>query len=115
MLQSTNRELKSLNYRLNRVITSKASHIELAQYRANEIEVLASTPILCKVSTKSQSAPLRVEIVFKSHREALRIFVSKTHSDPNEKNCDFIINNVSFFNLNLLERQILCAKQSTHI
>lgn len=66
LLFKTNREIKSLNYKLMRVITSDDYHTVLQPFRQNDIEVIEQTHILCKVNVKGQLAPARFLISFKN-------------------------------------------------
>ena len=43
LLYKTNREIKSLNYKLNRIINSEDCHTVLHPNRMNEIEILEQT------------------------------------------------------------------------
>ncbi len=66
LLFKTNREIKSLNYKLMRVVTTDDNyHTLLAPNRMNDIEVIEQTPIVCKVPVKGMLSPLKFVIAFK--------------------------------------------------
>eukprot|EP00347_Sterkiella_histriomuscorum_P006128 403353959 len=108
LLHKTNREIKSLNYKLMRVITSDDHyHTILNPYRNNEIEVIEQTYILCKVNVKGQMTPARFNVQFKHEMNSgigasnqlslnkrlqkqpdLKVFVSTHCKEPNEQNND---------------------------
>lgn len=52
MLHQMNREIKSLNYKLMRVINTQEVHTQLLPGKVNDIECLENTPILFKVEVK---------------------------------------------------------------
>jgi hypothetical protein len=67
LLFKTNREIKSLNYKLMRVITSDDNyHTVLHPHRTNEIEVIEQTPIVCKVNVKGMLSPVKFSVTFKT-------------------------------------------------
>jgi hypothetical protein len=49
LLHQVNREIKTLNYKLSKVITTENYHTLLYASRQNEVECLEATPILCKI------------------------------------------------------------------
>ena len=52
LLQKTNREIKSLNYKLMRIISADDYHTILYPNKNNDIEVIEQTLIYCKVSVR---------------------------------------------------------------
>lgn len=67
MLFKTNREIKSLNYKLSRVIaTDENYHTVLVPNRNNEIEVIELTYIVCKVLVKGMLSPVKFTINVKT-------------------------------------------------
>lgn len=62
LLHKTNREIKSLNYKLMRVITSDDYHTIINPYRNNDIEVIEQTYIFCKVNVRGNLSPARFTI-----------------------------------------------------
>jgi hypothetical protein len=60
LLFKTNREIKSLNYKLMRVVTNDENyHTLLHPGRINEVEVIEQTPIVCKVFVRGMVSPLK--------------------------------------------------------
>ncbi|CDW87752.1 UNKNOWN [Stylonychia lemnae] len=101
----TNREIKSLNYKLMRVITTDDYHTILQPFRPNEIEVIEQTSILCKINVRGNMSPARFFITFKNEMTAmnqtistgsiginrrvqklpdLKVYLSSYHKEPNE-------------------------------
>ena len=67
LLFKTNREIKSLNYKLMRVVTTDDNfHTLLTPNRMNDIEVIEQTPIICKVPVKGMLSPVKFVITFKT-------------------------------------------------
>lgn len=63
LLFKTNREIKSLNYKLMRVVTTDENfHTVLYPNRINDIEVIEQTPIVCKVPVKGMLSPVKFVI-----------------------------------------------------
>jgi len=67
LLFKTNREIKSLNYKLMRVVaTDENFHTVLYPGRVNDVEVIEQTPIVCKVPVKGMLSPVKFVITFKT-------------------------------------------------
>jgi hypothetical protein len=67
LLFKTNREIKSLNYKLMRVITTDENfHTILHPGRINDVEIIEQTAIVCKVPVKGMTSPLKFSIAFKT-------------------------------------------------
>ncbi len=72
--------------------------------KANEVEVIESTPVLCKIITKGVMSPCRVLLKIKGSAD-IKVFASLTNKEPDDSNCDRVFINVSFpVDLFLLEK-----------
>jgi len=124
LLFKTNREIKSLNYKLMRVVaTDENFHTVLYPGRVNDVEVIEQTPIVCKVPVKGMLSPVKFVITFKTSsgdnpgaktpksqqmtalaltKADLKVFLSITHKEPGENRFEKVYTNVSIeFSFNL--------------
>ncbi len=62
LLQNVNQEIKTLNYRLNRIVGTEGSHKILPIGMISEFEAVQDVLIYCKVDLKDQPGQ---QIVFK--------------------------------------------------
>ncbi len=65
MIQSTTKEIRSLNYRLKRIITTDDSHIILHPLRGTEVDVYEETYMYCKIPIKGCEPPAKFQISLK--------------------------------------------------
>lgn len=128
LLFKTNREIKSLNYKLMRVVTTDDNfHTLLTPDRMNDIEVIEQTPIICKVPVKGMLSPLKLAITFKTSNlneskpekamqkslagaapvtlnADIKVYVSTTHKEPGESQYEKVYSNVKLLRLTLLQQ-----------
>eukprot|EP00347_Sterkiella_histriomuscorum_P017647 403348540 len=111
LLTQANRDIKSLNYKLLRIIsTNNDSHINIFPMRQNHIEIIEATHIYCKINVKGYQLPARFSVMFKQDQTSLRkqqtnvslksqkslkrqmpelkIWLSTHHKEPNEEHFD---------------------------
>lgn len=60
MLVAANREIKSLNYKLLRIVSANDYHNNLFPYRNNKVEIIENTQIYCKIHVKNYLMPVKV-------------------------------------------------------
>lgn len=66
MLTQANRDIKSLNYKLLRIVSNNDQHINVIPLRNNSIEIIENTHIYCKASIKGYMLPARFSFTFKA-------------------------------------------------
>lgn len=68
MLQKTFREIKTLNYQLQRIVADENSyHTVIVARKPIDIEVLEGSPMYFKVAVKEQLSPLKIAITYKEN------------------------------------------------
>ena len=110
LLFKANREIKSLNYRLMRVITTDENcHTLLLPGRVNDLEVIEQTAIVCKVPVKGMPSPLKFAVktsapsgelrsktVSKAEKKPdLKVYLSSHHKEPSDQHSEKTVINVS--------------------
>lgn len=108
MLKMANKQIKKINYKLNNLISSGETHVEVTRNDPREFEILDEVPLFVKVGCKNLAAPAKVTFKHKKSRGKIKSYVAFKSSiapvfksdkstfqvfpDDNEKNfeCDYI-------------------------
>jgi len=59
LLTQANREIKSLNYKLLRIISNDDSHMIVHPLRNNNVEIIQDTQMFCKVNVRGFILPAK--------------------------------------------------------
>ena len=106
----TNREIKSLNYKLMRVVTSDDIHTVIHPFRPCDLEVIEQTLILAKVHVKGNMSPAKFSVVCKNQENKvdLKVYMSTYFKEPDEKHFEKMVTNVSITELirSYIEKQV---------
>lgn len=99
LLQKANQEIKTLNYRLNRIVGTEGTHKVLHVGMATELEAVQDVLIFCKVSLQDYVGQqivfkLNVRLEGQSAKDAaaskekheITIYMSTVHKEPNVEN-----------------------------
>lgn len=99
LLQKANQEIKTLNYRLNRIVGTEGTHKVLHVGMATELEAVQDVLIFCKVSLQDYVGQqivfkLNVRLEGQSTKDAaaskekhqITIYMSTMHKEPNVEN-----------------------------
>lgn len=87
MLKQKELEMKSLMYRLNRIVPTGEPHQLLYDDAVKVVEVLPQCDFLLKLAVKDRQAPLTIQLK-PEHRGNFELisFVSREFPEPNENN-----------------------------
>ena len=66
MIENTTKEIRSLNYKLKRIITTDDSHILIQPFKNVEVDVYEDTYMYCKIPIKGCEPPAKFCISLKN-------------------------------------------------
>ena len=100
MLQKTNREIRGINYQLQRIVASEQFyHTVLPAKRQQEIEVLEQSMMYFKVGVKGQITPMKMVVSFRPEnskkKQDLRVFMSTVSKEPSDTDNQKFVYNVT--------------------
>lgn len=82
MLYQVNREIKTLNYKLSKVITTNDYHTLLLPDRQNEIECLEGALIVCKLECAGREIPIRFNLNMTKAQGDIKVYLSTRFKEP---------------------------------
>ncbi len=96
LLHKANREIKSLNYKLLRVVANEDFHVNLYPNKFNDMELIENTPVVYKLLLKGMASPAKFTVSFKEDNQKndkkhknklvdLKVWMSLVHKEPGEK------------------------------
>ena len=86
MLTKADRDIKVISYQLSTVISSGEYHQNLHTNYLNEVEIVESTPIYCKIKCKGLLPPLTIGV--KTKRGEFKAYLSLNNKTPSEQDHD---------------------------
>jgi hypothetical protein len=90
LLTKANREIKCLKYKIQKVIPTSESHMNIIPNKWMDIEVIEENFMAFQVICKDQLSPARFHIQYRSQKirgrdHDVKIFYSAHHKEPNDK------------------------------
>jgi hypothetical protein len=119
LLVKANLDIKTLNYRLSRIVSSGNVHTQIGYGQHKEIDVIAGQLIYCRVAILGLSEQLIFTInkkpePFRTVKSDLKIYLSWNHREPSEKQHNKAYTNVllPFCLMNDVRERSLCLTQT---
>eukprot|EP00347_Sterkiella_histriomuscorum_P013353 403365039 len=107
LIQKANRDIKSLTYQIQRIVTAEDScHTLVNSKRTVDLEIVEQSLMYFKVHCKGQLSPVKILInlkeneLMKGKKQDIKMYMSITSKEPNETDNQKFINQVgkpSFF------------------
>ena len=104
ILLKTERQIKSIHYKLNTVISNGDSHILLAPKVPFKIDVIEQTFIYMKLEAMNQMVPAKFHIDYFSPEKDIRVWASFSNEFPSKDQCDFMLPTPHAWNFKIYPR-----------